>query len=265
MKLPKSFKPETDLEKKTEQLIEESKNFKGYDVNAVNGLLEIFDDFVKVSAVGHTYPEIYYLSFELAGQCEYAKSDIEEAVRLTDLSSDYDYTAGITISAFINKIIVEDDIFVLSPKTLLESLGMYLRKGKLIIEEPMGDYIGMYMAGGEIEIYGDSNQYTGHQMTGGEIIVKGNAGYAVGSSMIGGKIIVEGDAGGDIGEDSRGGEIWIDGKIGELSKLCEAKIFEKDTQIWPHDVGQLIKDLDNYIKRLDQKREKYGFPKKKKP
>ncbi len=123
------------------------------------------------------------------------------------------WTAGLFISAAINKVIKEDDTVVLDFSRLgtqADCVGYRLKQGKIVLQGNAGDYVG-------------------EAMSGGKIAIQGNAGYYVGYNMSGGHILVRGDTGGHIGTYMSGGSIDIEGRIGSIAKSCRGKIYHKGT------------------------------------
>ena len=123
------------------------------------------------------------------------------------------WTAGLFISAAINKVIKEDDTVTLG----FPSLGC------------PADCVGYRLKQGKIALQGNAGDYVGELMSGGEITIQGNAGYYVGYNMSGGHIIVQGNAGGHLGTYMSGGVIDIEGQIGSISESCRGKIYCRGT------------------------------------
>ncbi|MGI0087302.1 MAG: hypothetical protein ACREBI_05020 [Nitrosotalea sp.] len=123
------------------------------------------------------------------------------------------WTAGLFISAAVNKVIKEDD------KVTLDFTGL----GGTV------DCIGYRLEQGKIVLRGNAGDYVGEAMSGGEITVQGNAGYYTGYAMSGGHIIIQGNTGGHIGTYMSGGVIDIEGKIGSIAESCRGRIYHRGT------------------------------------
>lgn len=123
------------------------------------------------------------------------------------------WTAGLFISAAINKVIKEDDTVTLNFASLgypADCIGYRLKQGKITLQGNAGDYVCELMSGGMITIEGDAGYYVGYNMSGGNIIIQGNAGGHLGTYM-------------------SGGVIRIEGQIGSISKSCRGKIYHRGT------------------------------------
>lgn len=123
------------------------------------------------------------------------------------------WTAGLFISAAINKTIKEDDTVTLGFASLCYP----------------ADCIGYSLEKGQIVFQGDAGDYVGECMSGGEIIVQGNAGYYVGYRMSGGQIRIQGNAGGHVGTYMSGGNIYMQGQIGSISESGRGKVYQRGT------------------------------------
>lgn len=118
------------------------------------------------------------------------------------------WTAGLFISAAINKIIKENETFTLESEFLGDSV----------------DCIGYGLEQGKIILQGDAGDYLGENMSGGMITIRGNVGNYVGYAMSGGKITIEGNAANHIGTYMSGGTIHVKGQVGSIAKSCKGKI-----------------------------------------
>ncbi|MDE1764717.1 MAG: hypothetical protein KGI27_00440 [Thaumarchaeota archaeon] len=118
------------------------------------------------------------------------------------------WTAGLFISAAINKVIKEDDITNLDFSAL----------------EGPADCVGYRLEHGKIVLHGNAGDYIGESMSGGEIAIKRNAGYYVGYNMSGGRITIRGNAGDHLGTYMSGGIIDVKGKIGSISESCRGRV-----------------------------------------
>lgn len=121
------------------------------------------------------------------------------------------WTAGLFISAAINKVIKEDDTVTLGFPILgcpADCIGYRLKQGKIAFQGNVGDYVG-------------------EAMSGGEITIQDNAGYYVGYNMSGGHIKIQGNAGGHVGTYMSGGVIHIEGQIGSISESCRGRIYHR--------------------------------------
>ena len=210
--------------------------------SGVNELLSVFE---KMKDVEFDYYSSFYEIFSKElNFITYSLKDIEDLCPI--IKGDED-RIGIYISAAINKIIKDGDEVRLNFRNRrIDFIGMYLSKGKVIVEGDAGDSFGRLMKGGSIHIKGNARSYVGYEMENGSIIVEGNARDNVGSGMKGGSIIVEGNArdnvgsgmkngniiiegnaGNNIGYYSQTGEIRIDGEYKSIWWGCEAKIYHK--------------------------------------
>ncbi|MDE1726441.1 MAG: hypothetical protein KGH89_04170 [Thaumarchaeota archaeon] len=121
------------------------------------------------------------------------------------------WTAGLFISAAINKIIKKNDIVTLDFPNLgcpVDCIGYRLKQGKIAFQGNVGDYVG-------------------ERMSEGEITIQGSAGYYVGYNMSGGEITIQGSAGGHVGTYMSGGVIHIEGQIGSISESCKGRIYRR--------------------------------------
>ncbi|MGI0070338.1 MAG: hypothetical protein ACREA3_03165 [Nitrosotalea sp.] len=123
------------------------------------------------------------------------------------------WTAGLFISAAINKVIKEDDTVTLDFAGLgcpSDCIGYRFKQGKIVLQSNAGDYIGEGMSGGEITIQGNAGYYAGYNMSGGHITIQGNAAGHVGTYM-------------------SGGVIQIEGQIGSIAQSCRGRIYHRGT------------------------------------
>ncbi|MBU4502044.1 MAG: hypothetical protein KKA79_05595 [Nanoarchaeota archaeon] len=216
MKVPKSFRPNKELEEKIAQLAEGSFRLERANHITMSNLLKTFQKFVYVSNEKVlTIDQSYIFGEKLANKLDYTKHDLEEVSSWIKVNNFGETYQGIYLSALVNKIIKEDEEIIIRPINLLSCVGTCLKKGKIIVED-------------------NTDSFTGHRMMGGELHIKGDCGVSVGNQMKGGKIIVQGYLDRDVGPAMEGGEIVGYGGIEYISKSCKGKIFNGKTQIWPH-------------------------------
>ncbi|MEM2174767.1 MAG: hypothetical protein QXI58_04000, partial [Candidatus Micrarchaeia archaeon] len=191
--------------------------------SGVNELLSVFE---KMKDVEFDYYSSFYEIFSKElNFITYSLKDIEDLCPI--IKGDED-KIGVYISAVINKIIKdEDEVRLNFGDRRINFIGMYLSKGKIIVEGNAGDFVGSWMKGGSIHIKGNGRNYVGYEMGNGNIIVEGNAGGFVGCRMKGGIIHIKGNAGSFVGCYSKGGEIRIDGEYKSIGDGCKANIYHK--------------------------------------
>ncbi len=90
-----------------------------------------------------------------------------------------------------------------------------LRKGNLVIESNVGDYLAMLNSGARIIVKGNAGNYACDSMVKGEIVIEGNVGYGLGMYSYGGKIIVKGNADDAVGQLLKGALIVVFGDVGD--------------------------------------------------
>lgn len=190
MDIPKSFKPNKNLEKATEQLLEGRKR----NSKIMNELLISCGWFLEKKA-STDIETMYNVGRVLANDIGYTKSDLEELSENITEDAFEDRNLGFYLSALINKVITENDKVVLKPKVDLTGLGVFLQRGKLIIKGDVLDYTGAFMRGGMILVKGNIKYWTGYFKQGGLIVIEGNEGMFTAFRMRGGNIwVVKGDA-----------------------------------------------------------------------
>jgi len=211
VKLPKTFRPEKNLDKKTGQLIEEAE----YNSAKVNYMLDICEEFIfEVKASNLRLKRAYSLGKRLAPDFDYNKKDLEAMVKQIKIKDDKDIFLGIFVSALWNRINSSNDKILLKPSCKLMGLGFYLDKSLVTIEGDVGEYLGYNLRGGKIVVKGNVGSYTGYLMNYGEIIIKGNSDVGLGYGINRGRIILEKDADGWVGDNMKGGEIIVKGNAG---------------------------------------------------
>ena len=125
------------------------------------------------------------------------------------------WTAGLFISAAVNKIIKKDERMIMSFGNLrhpVDCIGYKLVQGIITLQDNAGDYLGESMSGGEIIIQGNAGNYVGYAMSGGKIIIHGNVGDHIGSYM-------------------SGGIIQVEGQVGSIAKSCKGRIHHGSTSV----------------------------------
>jgi len=177
MKLPKSFRPDKNLEDKTEQLIKNPKSLIPHDPEKVLQIVKKSEYYLdQLKAKHRAFVDMYRLATWLTEDLKYTQPDIEEFTRNIMKKEEDDKFLGFYLSALINKIIQKDDIMNLTLNTYLTGVGAYLQKGTMIVEGNAGRFTGYGMEDGEIIVEGNAGNYTGHEMTGGKIFVNGKIG-----------------------------------------------------------------------------------------
>lgn len=206
MKLPKSFisKKVLDQLKEPEEQTCNPKTVE-YLLETCEEFLETYDKFLQ-KQTDSDYKAAYSIGEELAKEIKYAKLDVEElSQKIKEETLNYSWQPriesknkerrylGIYISALINKVIKEDDIITLKLNLELEAIGMRLKRGTLITQGNVGNYLGSEMEGGEIVAEGRVKDFIGLSMKGGKITLKGEIqAHYIGLCMTGGEITKKG-------------------------------------------------------------------------
>lgn len=184
MDVPKSFRPEKDLKKKTESLL-------SLQPKVSQASLELLLKGHKEFLSGKDWT--YNRAEEIVREINYSKHELQSFCNELPYHQEYErfHWAGLYLSALVNKIINHDEELVLDlldigPK--IDCVGAFLKKGRLAIASSTGQWSGYVLRGGELIISGDTESYTGYEMRGGILRVKGKAKYSVGDRMTGGKI-----------------------------------------------------------------------------
>jgi len=162
MKLPKSFRPNKDLENKIRQLIIKPITKK----QQKNQIYKPYYEFLKKEDEFKEKETAYTTAEELTGSINYTLPDIEEFSKTITKHNKY---TGYFISVLINKIITNKDTIILETSQPIDCIGTRLKKGTLIIKEQVGNYTGMMMKGGNIIIEGKTGHSPGYKKTGGKI------------------------------------------------------------------------------------------------
>lgn len=203
MKISRIFLSGKNLENTTLRLLENNKT--------TDYLLRSCEDFLEQQA-GKSLELKYGIAEQLAGSITYTKKNIEELSKKIPLNTfiDFDYQKflGVYLSALINKVVEENDKIELAPDLELNGLGMYLRKGVLLV-------------------YNNVHEWTGSNMTGGKLMIFGNAGMYAAHRMKNGILFIKGDLGEIVGFNANGGEIFVDGLVGSVTMSCHAKVYKK--------------------------------------
>ncbi|MDP2909088.1 MAG: hypothetical protein Q8N77_04760, partial [Nanoarchaeota archaeon] len=165
MKIPLTFVTEKNLDQKIEALLQESESVHGYNTLAVGSLAAYSKEFLKGKV--EDYDSNYKKALRLTKGLSYTLKDVEELSKR--IGPGEDETLGIYLSAVINRKIRKKDEVVLSPNGLLTGLGMYLRKGTVIIEGDTRNATGRCMKGGKVIVKGSVRNDTGESMEDGEI------------------------------------------------------------------------------------------------
>lgn len=184
---------------------------------AIYSIAKIFRDYI-IDANGLTSKNSYKHATTKLERLEFGLGDVLSFAGMISgqyFSDKANYwTAGIFVSAAINKIIKSDETATLE----FSSLGC------------AADCIGYRLDRGNIVLHGDAGDYLGEEMSGGTITVLGNAGYYAGFCMSGGKITVDGDAGGHLGTYMSGGTIDVHGRIGSVADSCKGRISQNGSK-----------------------------------
>jgi len=194
-------------------------------VEKVSNVDKLLNAFEKIKDLKVDYFDFYEKASEKLNSINYSLKDIEDLCPVIEGDED---KIGIYISAAINKIIKDgEEVRLNFGNRKINFLGMYLSRGKVIVEGDAGYYVGYEMDGGNINVEGGASYYVGREMKGGSIYIKGNAGDDVGEEMKGGTISIGGNAGKCVGDFSEGGEIRIEGNYKSIGENCKAKIYHK--------------------------------------
>lgn len=97
----------------------------------------------------------------------------------------------------------------------LHGLAAGLRKGEVLVEGDVGDYLAMLNSGARVVVEGSAGDFAGDGAWDGEVVVKREAGDGVGIYAYGGTIVVLGDAGDGVGQLLKGGTVLIGGSAGD--------------------------------------------------
>lgn len=182
----------------------------------ISTIAKIFREYI-VYANGLTSDVSYKSASSKLERLNFTLKDVSIFAGLINRESFSDHanywTAGLFISAAINKIIKDDDTVTLDFTSLgspVDCIGYQLKQGKMVLQGNAGDYVCELMSGGKITIEGNAGFYVGYNMSGGQIIIQGNAGDYLGTYMSGGLVDIE-------------------GQIGSISKSCRGRIYHKGT------------------------------------
>jgi len=219
MKIPNVFIPETEFDKKIESFIKKNKK-----TNGIEALLKGYEKLILEYGTEEFQRgvEPYEPVLKLVKSMSYTKDDIsrfcnEETLEYKKSVLSYynikksgpllvpeNVCEGMYISALVNNIIKKDETIRIKAETAfnlvipnhrspwIHNIGYKHSKGKLIIENNVGDCLGM-------------------RMTGGQIIAEGHVGFHLGIYMSGGKIFIKKYSGISTQIDKGmifGGEIW---------------------------------------------------------
>ncbi|MBU4501180.1 MAG: hypothetical protein KKA79_01195 [Nanoarchaeota archaeon] len=223
MKLPKSFRPEKDLDSKIEDFLDSESLV--YDPRVVAALLDISEEFLEQAC--DDYDGFYDIGVGLVRGLKYGLKDVEELSKRIKYGQSK--LLGIYLSVLVNKKIKEKDTVTFTLEEELDSVGLYLQKGTLIIKGNTNNNTGFYMEGGKIVVKGNVNNFTGFYMVGGGLVVEGNANDFTGCYMGRGELIVEGNANGFTGSGMEGGRLVVEGEIRGISDyFSKGAIIEGD-------------------------------------
>lgn len=180
----------------------------------ISSIAKIFREYITY-ANSLTSEESYKSALSKLGKLNFSLHDMSIFAGLINRESFSDkanyWTAGLFISAAINKMIKDNDAVTLDFPILgspVDCIGYRLKRGKIALQGNAGDYVG-------------------EAMSGGKITIQGNAGYYVGYNMSEGHIVIQGNTGGHLGTYMSGGVIDIEGQIGSISESCRGKIYHR--------------------------------------
>ncbi|MCG2717644.1 MAG: hypothetical protein L6408_02265 [Nanoarchaeota archaeon] len=187
MKLPKSFRPGKDLDGKIHSVLNNNK----HKPSSVKSLLEAGHLYMLENPSMNLLSSMYDIGVKVSKDLTYNKYDLDEYSRR--LKQDKGWRSrylGIYISSLINNLIAKDgeDLIVISPNIDLYAVGIYLKKGNVIVNSDVGDKAGFMMKGGGLIIKGDVGDFAGCLMEGGELSVYGDIGKKFGDAGKGGVI-----------------------------------------------------------------------------
>ncbi|MBU4502051.1 MAG: hypothetical protein KKA79_05630 [Nanoarchaeota archaeon] len=188
MKLPKSFRPEKDLDSKIKELV----NLLDSNQNTIKNILESSEEFISKYDDYHDIRKLYGLGQDLSMKIDYTDSDLtvlSEKLRI-DNTIPFQGYIGIYLNALVDKIAGSYDSILLAPQEPIDGLGTLMEKGTIIIKGNVGNYTGSYMQGGYMIVKGHTGMQTGYSMRGGIIDVRGSVQGDYGIASGGGRIIV---------------------------------------------------------------------------
>ncbi|MBU4501565.1 MAG: hypothetical protein KKA79_03170 [Nanoarchaeota archaeon] len=168
MKLPKTFRPDKDLEEKTKQLVKSAGVIAHFDARLDN-LFEGCKDFIKKTGIAGV-EEAYHIAQDIIGDINYSMTDVEE---LSAKIKKGPSKLGFYFSALVNRVIPDGGVITLDLNWTFDGVGCYLDKGLLQINGDVGNFAGAYIDGGEIYIAGSTQDYLAHNSKSGTIIVQG--------------------------------------------------------------------------------------------
>ena len=96
----------------------------------------------------------------------------------------------------------------------IHGLAAGLKRGTVIINGDVGDYVAALNDGATIIINGNAGKFLADNMTKGTVIVNGNAGYGAAEYCYGGLVVIRGDAGDFLGALNKGATILVVGNAG---------------------------------------------------
>ncbi|MGI0101691.1 MAG: hypothetical protein ACREA7_03740 [Nitrosotalea sp.] len=189
---------------------------KQYSNDTIDNIAKIFREYI-VYANSLTSEVSYKSALSKLEKINFALNDVSIFAGLINSESFSEkanyWTAGLFISAAVNKVMQEDD------KVILDFAGL----GCTV------DCIGYRLERGKLAFRGNAGDYVGEAMSGGEITVQGNTGYYVGYDMSGGHIIIQGNTEGHVGTYMSGGVIDIEGKLGSIAESCRGRVYCRGT------------------------------------
>ncbi|MBU4502539.1 MAG: hypothetical protein KKA79_08125 [Nanoarchaeota archaeon] len=218
MKFPKSFRPEKDLDKKIEELINLDKNldksFERPNPGAVKRLLDSCEEYVEIINSKSDSRGVNREAYYLAKRMDYTLEDLKILAQCFRVRDDTYLDVGFYLSSMTNKVVPEWGSTTLVVNEALNGIGAFLKNISLTIEGNVYCFAGAHMLEGELIIKGNSGLFTGYGMSGGEIIVKGNCGINTGCLM-------------------KGGILRVEGNIERIFDNCQGTVYQKGEQVRP--------------------------------
>jgi len=208
MKLPKSFRPEKDLEQKTENLLNNVRDNN----KLVSKILQSCEKFVGLQDGKHS-GALYEMGQEFADKFIYDISHIELLAKNLVVKEEKDRVLGYYLSALINKIIMPGDVINLYLNEELSNVIIHLKRGTVKIIGDTGIFTGAHMEGGDLIIKGNVKHSLGYGMNDGKIIVEGNTGNYIANGMKEGRITVRGNSNHYTGNCLEGGILVVEGNV----------------------------------------------------
>jgi len=230
MRLPKTFVPQKNLDRKIESLIEKPNLRYKYNPGVVEELLVLGEEFLRTCTDEDVYKKkVYEKGVNLAGRISYSSKDVEELGNR--IKPGTTKILGVYISALVNKVIKEKETIVLDLKAELDGIGINFKRGKLVVKGDTNDYTAYHMAGGKMIVKGDTNDHTADYMESGNFMVEGSVNDCTGCFMGGGKLTIGGNANKYTCYQLDGGKVIVKGKIKDLSPYFRKGVIKEGNRI----------------------------------